>query len=326
MRIANPIYDSVFKYLMSDPAVARLIIATITEMDIESLEPSVNEHITEVHASLVVYRLDFRAKVRLPDGTTQLILIEVQKAKLPDDVMRFRRYIGEQYAHPDNCVVEKHQGRDRKTALPILSIYFLAYPIDGIETPVLRIRRGYFDAITREELKIRSPFVEGLTHDSIVIQVSRLHEKARTPLEQLLGFFDQQQLDPEDSRQLIVDEDGVPEQFRSIARILLRATQSAEVRKRMILEDEYLKIIQDEERDKLAAFELLEKERQLRLHTESELKQAEAKLADVLRAAQREKLASAEALLQLGLSDEQMLKATGLSALEIRDWIAAGRP
>ena len=39
MRIANPIYDSVFKYLLSDPEVARLMISTITELDIVSVEP-----------------------------------------------------------------------------------------------------------------------------------------------------------------------------------------------------------------------------------------------------------------------------------------------
>ena len=33
MRIANPIYESVFKYLLSDPEVARLMISTITELN-----------------------------------------------------------------------------------------------------------------------------------------------------------------------------------------------------------------------------------------------------------------------------------------------------
>ena len=38
MEIANPIYDVVFKYLMEDNDIARLIISTIIKKEIVSLE------------------------------------------------------------------------------------------------------------------------------------------------------------------------------------------------------------------------------------------------------------------------------------------------
>ncbi|MCP4150726.1 MAG: hypothetical protein GY757_23475, partial [bacterium] len=38
MRIANPIYDVVFKYLMEDNDIARLIISTIIRQKVISLE------------------------------------------------------------------------------------------------------------------------------------------------------------------------------------------------------------------------------------------------------------------------------------------------
>lgn len=38
MEIANPIYDVVFKYLMEDNKVAKIILSTLTDLDIIELE------------------------------------------------------------------------------------------------------------------------------------------------------------------------------------------------------------------------------------------------------------------------------------------------
>ena len=38
MIIANPIYDAVFKYLLADNRIAKLLISTIIEEDIKELE------------------------------------------------------------------------------------------------------------------------------------------------------------------------------------------------------------------------------------------------------------------------------------------------
>ncbi len=46
--------------------------------------------------SLTVYRLDFSAKIKTTEGT-KTVLIEIQKAKLATDIIRFRKYLGEQY-------------------------------------------------------------------------------------------------------------------------------------------------------------------------------------------------------------------------------------
>ena len=98
IAIANPIYDVVFKYLMEDTEIAKLILSTIIDEEIESLEFSPQENIiTLENRSLTVYRLDFSAKIRLPDQSYKQVLIEIQKAKYSTDIMRFRRYLGEQY-------------------------------------------------------------------------------------------------------------------------------------------------------------------------------------------------------------------------------------
>ncbi len=93
VQIANPIYDVVFKYLMKDKKVARLLLSAITGREIIDLEfrPTVFE--LPVGKSLTVIRMDFSAKVRDSHGEEELIIIELQKAKLATDIMRFRRYL-----------------------------------------------------------------------------------------------------------------------------------------------------------------------------------------------------------------------------------------
>jgi len=44
-----------------------------------------------------VYRLDFSARIKTQNGAVKQVIIEIQKAKFAADIMRFRRYLGEQY-------------------------------------------------------------------------------------------------------------------------------------------------------------------------------------------------------------------------------------
>ena len=125
MYIANPIYDSVMKYLLEDNKLARLFLGTIIGHKIEKLEPRPQEYVLDLDETgqarrrrksspfLTVYRLDFAAKIRLPDGTQQLVVLELQKAKFYTDIMRFRRYLGQQYANKENIYKQKEY--DKKT-------------------------------------------------------------------------------------------------------------------------------------------------------------------------------------------------------------------
>ena len=55
-------------------------------------------------ANLTVYRIDFAAVVETAAGERRQVLVEIQKAEYPEDIMRFRRYLGEHYAAPSNLV------------------------------------------------------------------------------------------------------------------------------------------------------------------------------------------------------------------------------
>ena len=129
MKIANPIYDVVFKYLMEDNTVAKLLVSSIIGEEIISLDPKPQEHTREKDKeknkgeipNLTVYRLDFSAKIKLSDGQYKVIVIEMQKADLPTDIMRFRRYLGEQYVDYENSTINNKE----IDAMQIYTIYFL---------------------------------------------------------------------------------------------------------------------------------------------------------------------------------------------------------
>jgi len=243
MQIANPIYDVVFKYLMEDSKIARLLISTIIGEKILSLDFLPQESVLETSRSLTVYRLDFSAKIETPDGHKN-VLIEIQKAKFATDIMRFRKYLGEQYQKKENIYTATVAGKETKIAMPILSIYFLGHKLEHIEAPLIKVNRRYYDAATGVEIKEKEQFIESLTHDSFVIQIPHLRKKYQTEVEQLLSVFDQSNA-TSDHHILNVKEEDFPSKYRPLIRRLQRAIAEPEVRKTMDLEDEILEELQD---------------------------------------------------------------------------------
>ncbi len=250
MEIANPIYDVVFKYLMNDNKIAKLIISHIIGEKVVSLEPKPQEHVVIVEGQIqswTVIHFDFAARIKTPKGYKQII-VEIQKAKLPADIMRFRRYLGQQYQDEKNVCIETVKGEDIKHALPIVSIYFLGHKLDHAkDIPLIKVNRKYYDAATGDELTHREEFIESLTHDSFVVQIPYLHQQRRTEAEKLLSIFDQDYIT--DSQHILnVDENQFPKEYRDIIRCLRKAIEQEEVRNAMIGEDEIIEGFQSLER------------------------------------------------------------------------------
>ena len=256
MKIANPIYDVVFKYLMDDNKIAKLVISKIIGEEIEWLDYQPKEYVTKLErpvndtetlkASFTVYRLDFAVKIALPDGSFRQVLIEIQKAKFPTDIMRFRKYLGRQYHTEKNISSKTINGKERKTALPIVSIYFLGHPLDHVKAPIIKVNRTYIDVVTGEELHQKEEFIESLTHDSYVIQIPALKGRRRNDLERLLSIFDQSQ--KESNHILNIDENDFPEEYRDIIRKLQYAIADEEIQDTMDIEDEILAELAEKER------------------------------------------------------------------------------
>ena len=247
MRIANPMYDAAFKYLMDDDASARLLVGAVLGEEVESLQPLPQERAVRTEAAtapgepasgelLTVRRVvDFAATVRTASGDRLRVLVEVQKARFTDEVMRFREYLGRHYADRENY----DEGPDgRRRHRPLRAIYILGECLPRTEATVLKVSREYLDAVTGQRLAERAEFVEALSHDCWVVQVPLLAARRRTDLERLLSVFDQELQVPGNRSVLEVDERQLPERYVAVLRRLAGAAASVEVADSMALEDE----------------------------------------------------------------------------------------
>jgi hypothetical protein len=263
VQIANPIYDVVFKYLMEDNAVAKLVVSSIIGEEVLELEPKPQERTREKvkidtnESSITVYRLDFSAKIKVPSGH-KLVHIEMQKASLPTDIIRFRRYLGEQYIDPDNTI----NTPDGIKGLQIYCLYFLGKGLGTHDTPVLEINPNVKDVATSEIINEKSDFIESLHHKTWIIQINCLKDRRRNELEQLLSVFDQSNI-TKDWHILNIKEEDFPEKFRPVIRILKSAAGNSTVKRQMKVEDEFIRYLKDcirverdkalEEKDKIIA-------------------------------------------------------------------------
>ncbi len=232
MIIANPIYDTVFKRMMENERVAKFFIGTLLEQQIETIEVKPQEFTyTDELAGLAVFRLDFIATVQTETGEFKKILIEIQKAKNHIDLMRFRHYLGEQYKKEDTI-------KNRKTVLPITTIYILGFTLPEIETACLKVERNYKDLVNKRILTKKSDFVESLTHDSFIVQVDRISGDYHTRLDKLLSVFEQNNF-ADDKR--ITKEFSHPtdtEDVKILTDILHHSGTNLEERKRIETEQE----------------------------------------------------------------------------------------
>ncbi len=306
MIVANAIYDVVFKYLLEDRSIAKLLLSGLLQTDVLDLELKPQEYATDIKEKvLTVYRIDFKARIRLKNGDEQVVLIELQKAKFLTDIMRFRRYLGKQYANENNTI----EVNGIKKALPIITIYFLGYSLEGAEKiPIIRVARKYLDHGTGKELKLKTEFVESLTHDSIIVQVEAIKKKRRkNELEKALSVFDQG-----NKHEISINENDYPEKYKPIIRRLVKAVQNEQVRDTMDIEDDILEELKLKERIAEKALLLAEIERK-----EKEKERQEKELA-----LQREKILALKLARQMkkyGADIEEIISETKLSREEIEE-------
>jgi hypothetical protein len=248
MIIANPIYDVVFKYLLEDVEIAIELLSTILGEEVQSLELKPQETATETAGDIRILRFDFKAVVKKKNGETNKVLIELQKAKQAFDVMRFRRYLGDNYRKEDTVL--NKDGLSETRPLPIITIYFLAFPLNSIQSGVVKINREYRDVVTQEILDIKEDFVELLTHDSYLIQVRKLAKAARNKLERVLHIFSPIYQSTTDKHQLDFQGDTNDPLVKKMVERLGRAIASEEIRDMMDVEDELDRIFEQAMRKK----------------------------------------------------------------------------
>lgn len=315
MQIANPIYDVVFKYLMDDNKIAKLIISAIIGQEIETLEFCPTEHRSDIERrSLTVYRLDFTAKIKTPEGFTQVI-IEIQKAKFATDIMRFRKYLAQQYASDENIMEFNEPAESYKKALPIISIYFLGHKLNHTKAPVIKVQRKYYDVISGKEIKDKEEFIESLTHDSFIIQIPYLREKRQTELLILLSVFDQSTI-YKDTHVLSVKEEDFPEKYRPIIRRLQYAIVEPEVRKTMDIEDEILEELESLERTIVKKEKIIEEQDKTIEEKDKTIGEKDKTIGEknlIIEEKENAIQNTIKTLREKGLSDNEIAELTGLN-------------
>ena len=327
VNIANPIYDSVFKYLMEDERIARTLISALLKKEVLDVDMRRNEYTNGSRDNISMFRIDFGARVKEDDGSTKLILIELQKTWLETETLRFRQYLGAQYANPENILKDcENEG----SGIPMVAVYLLGHKVGDIEEPVLYVSHKAFDYDGNRVSKgIPDPFVESLTHDSIIVQIPRLRGHVNNRLDEVLSFFDQSMKNKYNHQVLLIDEnkyDGDTEMMHILHR-LLTAASDTKLRQDMNVEDEFFSAI--ENRDT----EIMLRDKKIALQGETIASQGETiasqgetiasqnktiqKLERERNAAVEQMRSVAKIMLSNGVSKDEVAKATNLFKEEL---------
>ena len=313
INIANPIYDAVFKYLMEDNRVAKTVLSALLQREVAEVEMRKHEYTNGTRDKISMFRIDFGAKVRQDDGSLKLVLIELQKTWLETETLRFRQYLGTQYANPDNILKDDNPNG---YGIPMITVYLLGHRVGEIEEPVLYVRHKSYDYDGVEVTKgMPDPFVESLVHDSIIVQIPLLHGRVNNRLVEVLSVFDQTNKDGNNRQVLNIDEDAYrgDAEMEHILHRLLAAASDSKLRQDMNVEDEYYKAIEDRDtaimnRDK----ELKHKDEQLQQKSE-QLQQKSEQLQQ-----KREQLKNiVKSLYSKGMNILQIVEITGINKDEV---------
>ena len=299
--IANPIYDVVFKFLMDDERVAKVLISALLQKEVVELQMRQHEFSQKTDRSVSICRIDFSAKIRNKDGAEHLVLIELQKTWLATETMRFRRYLGLQYLDPRNTLSDD---ADKGFGLPIISIYLLDHRVGDLPEPVVYVRRRYLDYDSNPVADgVPDPFVESLTHDAIIVQIPLLKKRTRNRLERLLRVFDQEYRQEDDSRFLRLDEDTTqsPEEKLVIGR-LSAALTTPELLNEMYIEEEFISELEKRDTEIMRKDQELEQNKQQLEQSKQQLEQS------------KQELEQKDQILRMAVA---MLREQGLSAEEI---------
>ena len=308
IHVANPIYDSVFKYIMEDERIAKTILSALLKKEVIHVTVRPHEYSNTTRDTLSMFRIDFAATVREKEGNEindRIVLIELQKTWLNTETLRFRQYLGAQYNNKNNI----READEKGFAYPMVAVYLLGHKVGNIKEPIVYVNHDVFDYNGNVVAEGNAePFVESLTHNSIIVQIPRLQGNVNNRLEKVLSVFDQTNVEGDTQQVLKIDEDKYADDndMMYVLHKLTAAAANSEMRQDMNVEDEFYKAIEDRDtaimqRDKI----LKEQSEQLSQQSE-QLSQQSEQLKNM-----------AKALSASGLSNEQISQMTGMSIAEI---------
>ena len=241
-QVVNPIYDTVFKYLMQDEKVAKVLIGNILNTKVISIQMNNNEYSALLPDGKKIFKLDFSATILDKSGKHQLVHIEVQKALEDGEIMRFRSYLGAIYMDETKKYQETIKDPKTKTEtiiehpLPIHSIYILGHELgDGLEKSVM-LGENIFKDQDGNIIQIPSnnDYINGLTHTVTFVIAPLTKKNVKTHLDKLLTIFSETE---PNSKIIELDEYyDDSEDYRTIMRVLQKASSDKQLRGNLDLE------------------------------------------------------------------------------------------
>ena len=329
IHVANPIYDSVFKYIMEDERIAKTILSALLKKEVVHVTVRPHEYSNTTRDTLSMFRIDFAATVREKEGNEikdRIVLIELQKTWLNTETLRFRQYLGAQYNNKNNI----READEKGFAYPMVAVYLLGHKVGNIKEPIVYVNHDVFDYNGNVVAEGNAePFVESLTHNSIIVQIPRLQGNVNNRLEKVLSVFDQTNVEGDTQQVLKIDEDKYADDndMMYVLHKLTAAAANSEMRQDMNVEDEFYKAIEDRDtaimqRDKI----LKEQSEQISQQSEQISQQSEQLSQQSEQISQQSEQISqqseqlknmAKALSASGQSNEQISQMTGMSVAEI---------
>ena len=325
MLIVNPLYDHAFKYLMQNERFAKRILEVILDEEIETLSLSAQETVVpDEKRYLTLFRLDFKAVIKTPDGQGRTVLIELQKSKFETDIVRFRNYLGTNYISSPTKkeLSEEIENKDEKkienSIFPIVTIYFLGYKLNDLPYLAVRVKRKVLNASDGSEIETQSVFVNHLTHESHILQIRRLPEHRRTRLERFLTIFNQTWIA---DKNYILNLEEIPEEFADIANYLERPILDADFRRRLEAEEEIDTIFNNQEAKylKQIAEAKAETEEAKKREENAILREKEAKIRE--QDAQNKIRFMIKRMHEMGQSSAQIAEILGMTTHEIEAFL-----
>ena len=310
MIIANPLYDVTFKRLLSDNQIAKILIGTIIDCEILSLEPSTIERTYEDNekGSISLLLMDFAAIIEAKKEGKKKVLIELQKAIHQGDIMRFRRYLGKEYMDSE---------------LPIITIYILGFNL-LVDSPAFLASPECVDLVTKAKLEVNETFVRKVTHQAYFIQTLRIKASSNSRLEKLLTIFEQANFIGNGSTTKSLNLDVVDTELKEIVNTLRLLASDEETKVALEHEAYYHQYMEEKFGDKdrlIAKYEdtITVKNNQI-LENNKALSEKDKALSEKEKAlSEKEKtiITTVHALSKTGMTEEEIANITNLSPEQI---------
>ncbi len=240
--VVNPIYDTVFKYIMQDEKVAKVLIGNILKTKVVSIQMNNNEYAAMLPDGKKVFKLDFSATILDKENKQQLVHIEVQKALEEGEIMRFRHYLGAIYMDSTKKyqeIIKNPKTKEDITVehpLPIHTIYILGHELgSGLNNSVMHGENIFKDQDGNIiQIPPNNDYINGLTHTVSFVIAPLTKKNVKTHLDRLLSIFS----DCEPNKEEIeIDEYfDDSDDYRTLMKALQKASVDKQLRGNLELE------------------------------------------------------------------------------------------